>query len=246
MGETEIELNKVLSEKSPALFDSLSELGKRIYMPKGIIFQSDQAKDHSKKYNASIGIAAENIGFDGTSEIKIENLGPMVLKSIKKHFNHLTANEIFNYAPPSGDPKLRKLWQEKIVRQNPCLKLKGDISLPVVVGGLTHGITTFADLFVNKDDEIIMADKIWENYNLIFSVRFQAKIRNYPLFNEENTGYNLKGLEESIATSKKDKIILLFNFPNNPTGYTALEKEQNAIRDMIIKYADKGKKIIAV
>ena len=83
MKEDAIEINVKLKMKSPVFFNSLSKLGKRLYMPKGIIFQSSQSTQHANKFNASIGIAIENIGFDGTNEIQAENLGPMVLSSLK-------------------------------------------------------------------------------------------------------------------------------------------------------------------
>lgn len=246
MIENSEEINRVLKEESPAFYDLLSNLGKRMFVPKGIIFQSNQSSNHANKFNASIGIAVENLGFDGTDKIKVENLGPMTLQSLRSHFNKLEANEIFNYAPTAGDPKVRKFWQEKIVRQNPCLKDISEITLPVITGGLTHGISIAADLFVDPEDDIIIADKMWENYSLIFNVRYQANFIKYDLFTEDLSGFNFKAFEEAINKSKKSKNILLFNFPNNPTGYTATEKEMDCIKDILVRFADAGKKFVVL
>lgn len=241
------EINAILEKESPVFYELLSKLGKRIYMPKGIIFQSNQSTTHAKKYNASIGIATENLGFNGDDKgITPENLGPMTLKSIRSYFKNLELNEIFNYAPPAGTPVLRKYWHEKIVKQNPCLETVDGISVPVLTGGLTHGISLAADLFVDPDDEVIIADKLWENYTLIFDVRYQAHLVHYKLYKDDYSGFHLENFEAVLANSKKEKLIILFNFPNNPTGYTATEKEMDAIREILVRFADQGKKIVAI
>lgn len=240
------EINNVLKEASPTFYSVLSNLGKRLYMPKGIIFQSNQSKKHAKSYNASIGIAKENIGFSEGKGISVENLAPMTLNSIGKYFVGLEQNEIFNYAPQPGLPVLRDYWHEKIVNQNPCLKSKEQISRPVLTGGLTHAISLAAELFTDPGDDLYLADKFWENYSLIFNVKYQVNFVHYKLYKDDYSGFNLESLEETLSKSKKDKLVLLFNFPNNPTGYTATEEEMDCIRDILVRIAEKGKKIVVL
>ena len=240
------EINNVLKEASPTFYSVLSNLGKRLYMPKGIIFQSNQSKKHAKSYNASIGIAKENVGFSEGKGISVENLAPMTLNSIGKYFVGLEQNEIFNYAPQPGLPVLRDYWHEKIVNQNPCLKSKEQISRPVLTGGLTHAISLAAELFTDPGDDLYLADKFWENYSLIFNVKYQVNFVHYKLYKDDYSGFNLESLEETLSKSKKDKLVLLFNFPNNPTGYTATEEEMDGIRDILVRIAEKGKKIVVL
>ncbi len=240
------EINSILKNSSPTFYSVLSELGKRLYMPKGIIFQSNQSKKHANHYNASIGIAKENIGFDGSKDIKVENLAPMTLDSIGKYFSGLEQNEIFNYAPQPGLPALRDYWHDKIVSQNPCLKSKEQISRPVLTGGLTHAISLAAELFLDPGDDLYLADKFWENYSLIFDVKYQVNLVHYKLYKEDYSGFNFESLEKTLLQSKKDKLVLLFNFPNNPTGYTATEEEMDGIRDILVRIAETGKKIVVI
>ena len=227
------EINNVLKEASPTFYSVLSNLGKRLYMPKGIIFQSNQSKKHAK-------------GFSEGKGISVENLAPMTLNSIGKYFVGLEQNEIFNYAPQPGLPVLRDYWHEKIVNQNPCLKSKEQISRPVLTGGLTHAISLAAELFTDPGDDLYLADKFWENYSLIFNVKYQVNFVHYKLYKDDYSGFNLESLEETLSKSKKDKLVLLFNFPNNPTGYTATEEEMDGIRDILVRIAEKGKKIVVL
>ncbi len=51
-----------------------------------------------------------------------------------------------------------------IFKKNPSLS--NEISLPVVSNGITHGLSIFGYLFI--DDEIIIPEPYWGNYNLVF------------------------------------------------------------------------------
>ena len=231
MNEIAKEMNGVLKDKSPTIFSLLSDFGKEIYMPKGIISQSAEAKLHAYECNATIGIAKD----DG---------GPMYLSSVNKFFNYLTPSEIFPYATPFGLPELRKLWQEKIIEEN---KLdRKNISLPIVTHALTNGLMLVGDLFIKPGDDIYIPDKLWGNYKLIYQLRYKANIVNYDFFDDSLKGFNLAALKEALNNSNKEKIVLLFNFPNNPTGYTPSKKEADAITDIVLDFADRGKKILVV
>jgi aspartate/methionine/tyrosine aminotransferase len=225
------EINEVLQKSSEIFYYFLSDFGKNIYMPKGIIVQTAEAKQKAKKLNATIGSA----------EINNE---PLFLPSIAKYFNNLKPSQIFPYAPVYGLPDLRNRWREKIVRENPDIKSIDWISVPVVTQGLTHGIMIFADLFLNPDDEVIISDKLWENYNLMFEERYRARVVYFDLFDKDLKGFNVESLDKTIANSKKEKIIILLNFPNNPTGYTVTEKEAEQIVKVVEKHATAGKKIL--
>jgi len=233
MNEIAKEINKILEEKSPAFYAMLSDFGRKIYMPKGIISQSAEAKSKASKYNATIGIAKEH------GE-------PMYLKSLYSFFNNLTPEQIFPYASPYGVPELREIWREKIVKENPSVKNREDISQPVVTQALTNGLMLVGDLFVDEGDEILIPDKLWGNYRLMYEVRYKGIIKTYKFFNDSLTGFNFDSLDNALAESKKEKIILIFNFPNNPTGYTPTEEEANKIVDIVKKHAEKGKKILIV
>ena len=54
------ELNDVIERENPHVFGMLSDLGKRLFFPKGILAQSAEAKEKATRYDAAIGIAREN------------------------------------------------------------------------------------------------------------------------------------------------------------------------------------------
>ena len=138
MDKLAAELNAVIEDKP--VYRLLSDLGKRMYFPKGIISQSAEAKRDAYKYNATIGMAME----DGQT---------MFIPSMRKLVNGLSATEMFAYAPTAGLPELRQIWMMEMIRKNPSLVNK-TVSMPIITSGLTHGLSIVSDLFIDENDDV--------------------------------------------------------------------------------------------
>lgn len=226
------ELNDIIKNESPSVYRMLSDLGREFYFPKGILSQTAEAKEQATTYNATIGIAREG------DQV-------MHLPSVMKYFHDLLPDEVLPYAPSPGKPELRRLWREEIYHKNVSLHKKSS-SLPIVTNGITHGLSLIGDLFVDPGDTILLPDKIWGNYRLIFEVRRKANIAQYPFFNDRG-GFNVEGFGQALAKNKdKGKLIIILNFPNNPTGYSISQSEAIAIRDALVDVAKGGCNVIAI
>lgn len=225
-----VDLNEAIRSVNPHVFNMFSDRGKSIFFPKkGILSQSAEAK--GVKINGTIGIALEDDG------------SPMVLKSLSSLLN-LKNNDAFGYAPSFGRPEIRAIWKESILKKNPSLQGK-TYSLPVVTSALTHGLSMAGYLFVNECDEIISPDLYWENYDLIFSHAYGAKLTFFPTF-VKNTVFNTDGLKAVLNYSKPGKKIVILNVPNNPTGYTVTENEAIEIKNILVDSANKGNEIVVM
>ncbi len=227
------ELNQIIEKNNPHLMEMLSDMGRNLFFPKGILSQSAEAREKAHKLNATIGIATER----GET---------MHFSSVMGSICSIQPRESLTYAPSFGIPDLRKVWQDSLFKKNPSLEGK-TISLPVVTCGITHAISMFADIWLDPDDVVILHDKMWGNYNMILNVKKGAKISHYYLFSK-NFGFNLEAFEEKIRTEAQqhDKLIVLMNFPNNPTGYSITIEEGNRITEILAGIAETGKNIIAV
>ena len=226
------ELNEVIERENPHVFAMLSELGKRLYFPKGILAQSAEAKERANRYDATIGIAREN----GQ---------PMFLPSVMRYLNELGPADVLPYAPATGRPDLRKRWRDQLAQKNPSLAQKS-YSTPIVTSGVTHALSLVGDLFVDKGDMVLLPDKFWENYELVFGVRRQAQLALFPLFNASG-GFNVEALRQALATRAGSwKTILILNFPNNPTGYSVTKPEAEQIVAALREAADDGRNLVVV
>lgn len=220
-------LNQEIQRDHAAVYHLLSEKGKAAFFPKkGIIKQAAQAK--GKAINATIGMAMEDDG------------SPMRLASIADKID-LDPKEAFPYAPSYGKPEMRKTWHDLIYKKNPSLQAK--ISLPIVTNALTHGLSLAGFLFVNPGDKILVTDKFWGNYRLIFENGHGGVIETFNTFTE--SGFDVAGLGSALDANP-GKQILLLNFPNNPAGYTPTDGEIEQITDRLLESAKKGNELVVL
>ena len=226
------ELNDTLESAAPEVFAMLSGLGRRLYFPRGILTQSAEAKEKGTRFNATIGIATEGDG-------------PMVLPSIECQLDGIDAADAVNYAPPAGRPALRELWREKLLAENPSLRGKA-FGQPIVTAAITHGLALVGDLFIDPGDVLLLPDMLWGNYRLTYEVRLGARIATFPFY--EGPGFNTAGFARALEEESRgrDKITVLLNFPNNPTGYMPTPAEGEALIAALVAQAERGTRIVAV
>ncbi|BBO87816.1 aminotransferase class I/II-fold pyridoxal phosphate-dependent enzyme [Desulfosarcina ovata] len=227
------QLNQTIKAAAPHVYDMLSDVGKRLFFPKGILSQSAEAKEKAYTINATIGIAKE-----GGRTMRFDS----VMASIPT----IRPSQSLTYASSFGVAALRNAWREEMVEKNSSLAGK-PVSLPVVTCGITHGIATFADVWTNADDVIILPEMMWGNYSMIFSVRRGARIRHYELFTDGGR-FNLAAFEQAVRQEAADnrKITVVLNFPHNPTGYTLSETEADGVVNILKDVAASGTFIVAV
>lgn len=227
------ELNEILEKENPHVLSMLSSVGKNLFFPKGILSQSAEAKQKAHRFNATIGIATEG----GK---------PLHLPSIMGFIKGISPEQCLTYAPSFGLPELRKTWKASLFDKNPSLA-GVKISTPVVTQALTHGIAVMGDMWLDPGDVVILPKIFWGNYGLILSVRRGARFSHYNLFSEQG-GLDLASFEACVReeASKNEKITVLLNFPQNPTGYTATKAEGKKIADILLSVAEGGTNVVVV
>ena len=226
-----IELNDRIRDTAPSVFALLSELGKRIYLPKGILSQTAEANTKAHRFNATRAIALE----DGDM---------MHLAVSREQVLELTLESVYGYAPVLGQPELRDAWRTHLLKENPSLA-EATLSLPIVTSGMTHGFSLISELFVDSGDPLVLPDKIWGNYRLIFQTKAGAAIQTYPFFNA-TSGFNTHDFRETLTNTTSEKLLILLNFPHNPTGYAINRIEAQQMVDAIVARADAGCHILVM
>ncbi|MBW2382330.1 MAG: aminotransferase class I/II-fold pyridoxal phosphate-dependent enzyme [Deltaproteobacteria bacterium] len=225
-------LNDRLEAAAPAVLKMLSEYGRRLYFPKGILSQSAEASEKAHRFNATIGIATEGDG-------------PMYLPSIQQHLADIDPKDAYTYAPTPGRPGLRAAWRDKLLKENPSLPGRS-FGLPIVTSAITHGLGLVGDLFVDPGDVLLLPDKLWGNYRLTYEVHFGGQIVTFPFY--EASGFNVKGFAQALARAAegRTKLLVLLNFPNNPTGYMPTPEEGEAIVGALHAQAKAGTRLVVI
>ncbi|MGI0529625.1 aminotransferase class I/II-fold pyridoxal phosphate-dependent enzyme [Treponema socranskii] len=228
-------LNPLAQELNECLKDTvagklLSDEGSRMYFPKGIIAQSEEAKKGASKANGTIGMTIIN----GT---------PAILPSIQKSVPSFDARSLVAYAPTAGQKEFRTIWQKQIIDKNPLLKTK-KTSLPVVVPGLTAGLSYIADLFIDETKPLLAPDPSWDNYALIVEARRGAELHPFNFF--DGGKIDTVSLENAVKkeAASYGSVRLLFNFPQNPSGYSPTKNEVTELCRIIREAASGGTKLL--
>jgi aspartate/methionine/tyrosine aminotransferase len=230
MEDLALELNTILDETIAGRL--LSNLGRRIYFPQGIIAQSSEAKKSARRANATIGMA-----FNGGK--------PLILSAVAKSMNGLSPEETVTYAPTAGIEPVRRMWKESMIRKNPSVKA-GGISLPAVVPGITAGISYTADLFLDEEKTILVCAPCWDNYSLIFRERRGAALGEVPIFGS-GQGLDMAAIEKALGEAAKTGAVrIILNFPNNPSGYSPSRNEADRLTGLILETAQGGADVLVI
>ena len=205
----------------------LSAEGRRMYFPYGgILGQGAEAKGCA--LNATIGMAFEEDG------------SPLVMDCFAG--NTRLDRKAFLYAGSFGLPALREAWKKMEAAKNPSLA-NVSFSMPVVTNALTHGLRITAELFADKSDELVVPDLFWDNYELIFREAVGCRMRRFNTF--ARGGFDAASMKAALLAPGEKKILVL-NFPNNPTGYTATLSDAKRIVAAVKAAARAGKRIVVV
>lgn len=226
------ELNTIIEKDCPIVHGLLSDLGKKLFFPKGILPQSAEAKVKATRYNATIGIALE----DGEA---------MHLECVHKYLNGISPAEAYPYAPSTGAANLRKAWAQKQVDETPSLA-GHEVSLPIVTNALTHGLSLAGELFISPGDEVLLPNQLWGNYRLTWGVRQGAKLSTFSFFDDDLTCFNSEAFRAALAERQGNKLVVVLNYPNNPSGYSPTKAEAADMVAALSEAAEAGTKLVVL
>ncbi|MFW9973238.1 MAG: aminotransferase class I/II-fold pyridoxal phosphate-dependent enzyme, partial [Candidatus Odinarchaeota archaeon] len=229
-------MNFSIIQKTP-LYNAFSEAGKRIFLPEGVFYWAKRAREEAEL----IGTLGAAYGFekdfiDGGQNDWL----PCYLKEITD-YSRLSVKEIVPYTSIGGLLETREIWKKWIIQKSLysnaeevlVSRLNKYTTTPIITGGVTNGIFQACTLFLNPNDTIILPNKRWGNYDNIVSKFIGGKIRIFEFF--KNGSINLQGFRKTIEDVAKiqEKLIILLNFPNNPTGYVPTTEEGSEIVEML-------------
>jgi aspartate/methionine/tyrosine aminotransferase len=224
--------------KKTPLYNAYSELGRRLFLPQGIFYWSGRAKKEAE----IIGTIGSAFGFEkdfidgGSSEWL-----PCYLDELSEFFS-VNVKQIVPYTSIGGLNEIREIWKDWIVRKanydkerekDLLLRLERYITKPIVTAGVTNGIYHSCALLLNSGEFIIAPNKRWGNYDNIIEKNIGARIKSFEFFSGQN--FNLNSLDDAIkdVAKSQEKIVIILNFPNNPTGYVPTKKESNEIVSLL-------------
>lgn len=229
--------------KESGLHDLLSETARGISLPVGIFHWSARAKKEAE-IDATIGSA------QGKKSLIIPGADDSVctfyMPSVIRHLRELDPEKIVPYAPFAGQPKFRTAWRNWVIgKLKPHYDFNEElVGSPIVLPGVTAALSYLAMLFLSKGDSILLHDKKWENYGHVFTGVQGLGVKSACLF--KDGALDVESFVAAVReTAKKQNVVAVLNFPNNPTGFMPGVEESRRLRDGLVRAADEiGRKIV--
>lgn len=215
----------VIRRDAPALWESLSPLGRRLRQPANFLpLQSAEAR--GKPFNATIGQITDGRG-------KAVPLPSM--EAAASGLDDARRSQGFLYSPVEGIAELRQLWRE---RQRRGVPADPDLpsSLPVVTVGPAQALALAAELFVVEGRTVVLPDGAAEADRDLFAVRLGARCVGAPClspggFDSSAPARALSGHPESGPA------VVVLRFPAEAHGYVPVSGERSAIRGSLVAAA---------
>ena len=215
-------INRLLEAQHPALYSSLSSLGRRAFYPQGIPFQAGQAKGTT--YNGTIGIFTDGKG----GAVPLPSMAAAVQVPPED------VDKAFLYSPVQGIDVVRRAWQEWQHRE---LDDPPPTTLPVTSIGLAHGLSMVADLFTDEGTVVAVPGPFWGNYRQTFGLRRGAELRTAPSHVDGN--YDPRVVEKALGDVPEGQpAVAILNFPSNPGGYSPTADERRELLASLRRIAD--------
>ncbi len=133
------------------------------------------------------------------------------------------------YAPNAGLTSLRKAIADKLRRYN---KIEASIENVTVTASGVCAIATSLMALMESDEEILIPDLSWPDYDMIIAVNGWKQVR-YPLLKDKGFLPDMKSLRGLITEKTK---VLVVNSPSNPTGAVFPREIQREMYEIASEY----------
>jgi len=134
---------------------------------------------------------------------------------------------------PYGSSQGSLSYREKLVGYYSKHNINITLDDIIVTTGASEALTFALNVICDADDEIIIPEPFYANYNGFASA---SSIRVVPVISQFNSQFQLPAMENiNEKITPKTKAILLCN-PINPTGYVYSKKEIDTLCELALKH----------
>ncbi|MFN2420774.1 MAG: aminotransferase class I/II-fold pyridoxal phosphate-dependent enzyme [Gemmatimonadota bacterium] len=250
---------------SERLAPFLGERGKMARMPEGIRVWGERAA-RAGALDATMGvITAPRAMLDRREPGEIEpaeeeargilggEYGIAYLAQVRDAFAAWEPLAVFPYAPVAGTRAFREGWRRWIggkaaggdfARPAPIAER---LTLPVATAGVTGALCATGLLVLDPGDRVLVPDRHWDGYDTTLGGVCGARVELVRLF--DGDGWAIDAWRTAIEETARSqaRVVLVLNFPHNPTGFVPSEEEAEAFAVLTAESAERsGKPIVVV
>jgi aspartate aminotransferase len=136
---------------------------------------------------------------------------------------------VIKYSFSQGEPTLIEAIQNYFSHDGIVLD-KDDI---LITNGGSEALTFTTIAICNPDDEILIPEPFYTNYNGFTS---EVNVKLKPITTKAQNGFRLPKKEEIVAQITDKTKAILFSNPGNPTGVVMTKEEMEMIKEIAIEH----------
>jgi len=195
-----------------------------------LLNESVKVQSSNKQTHLSIFLKAKTLEQQGKKIIHMEVgeldfLPPVIVKSA---LEEAYDKGYVRYGPAKGIPSLRTALAENVSK---TYNINVNAENILVSPGARFSIFLAISTLLNPGDEVIVIEPAWPAY-LDCALNAGVKVKGIKTTIESKWEPSIQQIENSIKSNTK---MIVFNYPNNPTGKILPPKIQDEIVDLAIK-----------
>ena len=201
------QLNERLEQVAPSVLAMLSPLGRRLYFPKGILSQigggeaEGQALQRDDRHRHREG-RPDVPALDAAARRRDRAERRLQLRAARRPSDAARA-----LAREARSPRTRRCAGKSF-------------GMPIATSALTHGLAVAGDLFVGEGDRILLPGPALGQLSTHLRSPTRRGDRDLSRSTTSRRFHVRRPSRPRGRTAReRDKLIVLLNFPNNPTGY---------------------------
>ncbi len=233
----------------------LGERGRAARMPEGIRVWGERAA-RAGALDATMGVITApralleaGVGLAESDEAERVlgaegEYGIAYLVAVREAFSAWAPLEVFPYAPVAGLRAFREGWQRWIGGKSADgdfahpAPLAQRLTLPVATAGVSGALCAAGLLVLDPGERVLVPDRRWDGYDTTFGAVCGARVTSVRLL--DGGALDLDSWGEAIgdAARAQERIVLVANFPHNPTGFVPSEEEADAFAALLADAAE--------
>ena len=178
--------------------------------------------------------------------------GIAYLSAIRDAFAAWEPLAIFPYAPVAGTRAFREGWRRWIGGKaaggdfaHPA-PLGERLTLPIATTGVSGALCAVGLLVLDPGDRVLVSDRRWDGYDTTFGGVCGGRIVPVRLFDEDRWDLEAWSAAVESAAAAQDRVVLVLNFPQNPTGFVPTAEEAESFAAILADKAERTGKPIVV
>jgi aspartate/methionine/tyrosine aminotransferase len=222
-----LESDAVIQRDSPALWEALSPVGRRVRQPANFLpLQSAEAR--GKPFNATIGQITDGHG----KAVPLPSMAAAV-----SGLDEARRSQGFLYSPVEGIADLRQAWRD---RQRQRVAADRPSALPIVTMGPAQALALAAELFVTEGRPVVLPEPVDEVARELFEVRCGGRIVA-AAFRADGSFDPAAAARAVAALPETSPVVVVLRFRHAPNS-----KRQGAVRASLAAAAEHRPVVVIV